>query len=103
MNRAPQLPTGHQDQGLDALLPSSRGNTMEVAVQAYIGNCFALIQFAKHSSAFSCQVRAMISDFAVFFTIAIMVVIDFLIGIPSPKLQVPHVFKVITWFDIQPV
>lgn len=34
------------------------------------------------------------SDFAVFLTIVIMVLIDLGIGIPSPKLHVPHVFKV---------
>ena len=34
------------------------------------------------------------SDFAVFLTIVIMVLIDFMIGIPSPKLHVPHMFKV---------
>ncbi|XP_019336594.1 electroneutral sodium bicarbonate exchanger 1 [Alligator mississippiensis] len=51
------------------------------------------LKMFKTSHYFPTKVRAMISDFAVFFTIAIMVVIDFLIGIPSPKLQVPHVFK----------
>ncbi|NXW52245.1 S4A8 protein, partial [Nyctiprogne leucopyga] len=39
------------------------------------------------------QVRSTVSDFAVFLTIVIMVLIDFLIGIPSPKLHVPHMFK----------
>uniref|UniRef100_A0A8B9BK43 Anion exchange protein n=1 Tax=Anser brachyrhynchus TaxID=132585 RepID=A0A8B9BK43_9AVES len=38
-------------------------------------------------------VRSTISDFAVFLTIVVMVLIDFLIGIPSPKLHVPHMFK----------
>ncbi|XP_014811206.1 PREDICTED: electroneutral sodium bicarbonate exchanger 1 isoform X5 [Calidris pugnax] len=38
-------------------------------------------------------VRSTVSDFAVFLTIVIMVLIDFSIGIPSPKLQVPHMFK----------
>ncbi|XP_040395622.1 electroneutral sodium bicarbonate exchanger 1 isoform X3 [Cygnus olor] len=38
-------------------------------------------------------VRSAISDFAVFLTIVVMVLIDFLIGIPSPKLHVPHMFK----------
>lgn len=45
-------------------------------------------------SAFLPQVRSTISDFAVFLTIVVMVLIDFLIGIPSPKLHVPHMFKV---------
>lgn len=36
----------------------------------------------------------MVSDFAVFLTILTMVILDFLIGVPSPKLQVPSVFKV---------
>ncbi|XP_069735034.1 electroneutral sodium bicarbonate exchanger 1 isoform X2 [Phaenicophaeus curvirostris] len=38
-------------------------------------------------------VRSTVSDFAVFLTIVIMVLTDFLIGIPSPKLHVPHMFK----------
>ncbi|XP_054859210.1 electroneutral sodium bicarbonate exchanger 1 [Eublepharis macularius] len=42
---------------------------------------------------FPTKVRAVIGDFAVFITIFTMVVIDFLIGIPSPKLQVPSVFR----------
>ncbi|KAI5615013.1 electroneutral sodium bicarbonate exchanger 1 isoform X1, partial [Silurus asotus] len=39
------------------------------------------------------QVRSMISDFAVFLTIVLMVLIDFAIGVPSQKLQVPSKFK----------
>uniref|UniRef100_A0A4W3JIC2 Solute carrier family 4 member 7 n=1 Tax=Callorhinchus milii TaxID=7868 RepID=A0A4W3JIC2_CALMI len=42
---------------------------------------------------FPTKVRALISDFAVFLTILIMVLIDFLVGIPSPKLQVPDQFE----------
>lgn len=38
--------------------------------------------------------RAIISDFAVFITIMSMVLIDYALGIPSPKLQVPNEFKV---------
>lgn len=36
----------------------------------------------------------MISDFAVFITIMIMVLVDYLMGIPSPKLNVPDRFEV---------
>uniref|UniRef100_A0A3Q2CRM4 Sodium bicarbonate cotransporter 3-like n=1 Tax=Cyprinodon variegatus TaxID=28743 RepID=A0A3Q2CRM4_CYPVA len=39
------------------------------------------------------QVRATISDFAVFLTIMIMVLLDYLVGIPSPKLHVPDRFQ----------
>lgn len=42
----------------------------------------------------SLQVRAIISDFAVFITILTMVLVDYALGIPSPKLQVPSKFKV---------
>ncbi|XP_030366533.1 electroneutral sodium bicarbonate exchanger 1 isoform X2 [Strigops habroptila] len=38
-------------------------------------------------------VRSTVSDFAVFLAIVIMVLIDFMVGIPSPKLHVPHMFK----------
>ncbi|XP_026535742.1 electroneutral sodium bicarbonate exchanger 1-like [Notechis scutatus] len=39
------------------------------------------------------KVRSVLSDFAIFITIATMVLIDYCIGIPSPKLNVPGVFK----------
>ncbi|XP_057342593.1 electroneutral sodium bicarbonate exchanger 1 isoform X2 [Manis pentadactyla] len=47
----------------------------------------------KTSRYFPTRVRSMVSDFAVFLTIFTMVILDFLIGVPSPKLQVPSVFK----------
>ena len=40
------------------------------------------------------KVRSTISDFAVFITIMIMVLVDYLMGIPSPKLNVPDRFEV---------
>nr|XP_056722981.1 electroneutral sodium bicarbonate exchanger 1 [Euleptes europaea] len=42
---------------------------------------------------FPTRVRSTIGDFAVFITILTMVLIDFLIGVPSPKLKVPSVFR----------
>ncbi|XP_038234333.1 electroneutral sodium bicarbonate exchanger 1 isoform X4 [Dermochelys coriacea] len=51
------------------------------------------LKMFKTSHYFPTRVRAMISDFAVFLTILTMVTFDFLIGVPSPKLQVPSVFK----------
>lgn len=39
------------------------------------------------------QVRSTISDFAVFLTIMIMVLVDYLVGVPSPKLMVPDRFE----------
>ncbi|XP_065522199.1 sodium bicarbonate cotransporter 3 isoform X1 [Lathamus discolor] len=42
---------------------------------------------------FPTKVRSTISDFAVFLTIVIMVLIDYLVGIPSPKLHVPEKFE----------
>uniref|UniRef100_A0A8C3XMP6 Anion exchange protein n=1 Tax=Chelydra serpentina TaxID=8475 RepID=A0A8C3XMP6_CHESE len=51
------------------------------------------LKMFKTSHYFPTKVRAMISDFAVFLTIVTMVTFDFLIGVPSPKLQVPGVFK----------
>ncbi|KAI1891187.1 hypothetical protein AGOR_G00162370 [Albula goreensis] len=47
----------------------------------------------KTSRYFPTRVRSMISDFAVFLTIVFMVLIDYAIGIPSQKLQVPSKFK----------
>uniref|UniRef100_A0A673BAN5 Anion exchange protein n=1 Tax=Sphaeramia orbicularis TaxID=375764 RepID=A0A673BAN5_9TELE len=42
---------------------------------------------------FPTKIRSTISDFAVFITIMIMVVVDYLMGIPSPKLNVPDRFE----------
>ncbi|XP_064199562.1 sodium bicarbonate cotransporter 3 isoform X2 [Anguilla rostrata] len=42
---------------------------------------------------FPTKVRSCISDFAVFLTILVMVLIDYLVGIPSPKLHVPDRFE----------
>ncbi|XP_064840060.1 sodium bicarbonate cotransporter 3-like isoform X2 [Oncorhynchus masou masou] len=42
---------------------------------------------------FPTNVRSTISDFAVFLTIMIMVLVDYLMGIPSPKLNVPDRFE----------
>lgn len=50
--------------------------------------------------------RSVVSDFAVFLTILSMVLVDYALGIPSPKLQVPNAFKVIpdtsrTWLGVK--
>ncbi|XP_052473926.1 sodium bicarbonate cotransporter 3 isoform X2 [Carassius gibelio] len=42
---------------------------------------------------FPTKVRSSISDFAVFLTILIMVLVDYLVGVPSPKLHVPDTFE----------
>ncbi|XP_049652745.1 electroneutral sodium bicarbonate exchanger 1-like isoform X1 [Accipiter gentilis] len=57
---------------------------------------FALSSFLKKfktSRYFPTRVRSTVSNFAVFLTIVIMVLLDFVVGIPLPKLQVPHAFK----------
>ncbi|XP_062314023.1 sodium-driven chloride bicarbonate exchanger [Osmerus eperlanus] len=53
----------------------------------------AFLKDFKFSRYFPTKVRSIISDFAVFITILTMVVGDYALGIPSPKLQVPSVFK----------
>jgi len=40
------------------------------------------------------QVRVLISDFAVFSAIVIMVLVDFLVGLGTLKLKVPPEFRV---------
>uniref|UniRef100_A0A663NE00 Anion exchange protein n=1 Tax=Athene cunicularia TaxID=194338 RepID=A0A663NE00_ATHCN len=52
----------------------------------------SLLKF-KTSYYVPARVRSTVSDFAVFLTIVIMVLMDFMVGIPSPKLHVPHMFK----------
>nr|XP_054596773.1 sodium bicarbonate cotransporter 3 isoform X4 [Nothobranchius furzeri] len=47
----------------------------------------------KTKSYFPTKVRSAISDFAVFLTIMIMVLLDYLVGVPSPKLSVPDRFE----------
>ncbi|XP_060618781.2 electroneutral sodium bicarbonate exchanger 1 isoform X1 [Anolis sagrei] len=53
----------------------------------------SLLKQFKTSSYFPTKVRSIIGDFAIFITIVIMVLIDYLIGIPSPKLNVPSSFQ----------
>lgn len=40
------------------------------------------------------QVRVLLSDFAVLIAIMLMVLADFLIGLHTPKLEVPHEIRV---------
>uniref|UniRef100_A0A1A7YT07 Anion exchange protein n=1 Tax=Iconisemion striatum TaxID=60296 RepID=A0A1A7YT07_9TELE len=53
----------------------------------------AFLKEFKTSRYFPTKVRSIISDFAVFITILTMVLIDYAMGIPSPKLKVPDKFK----------
>uniref|UniRef100_A0A7N8YHM1 Anion exchange protein n=1 Tax=Mastacembelus armatus TaxID=205130 RepID=A0A7N8YHM1_9TELE len=53
----------------------------------------AFLKEFKTSRYFPTKVRSIISDFAVFITILTMVLVDYALGIPSPKLQVPNKFK----------
>ncbi|XP_068431192.1 sodium bicarbonate cotransporter 3-like isoform X6 [Clinocottus analis] len=57
---------------------------------------FCLCSFFKQFKTeryFPTRVRSTISDFAVFITIMVMVLVDYLMGIPSPKLNVPDRFE----------
>uniref|UniRef100_A0A671Y712 Anion exchange protein n=1 Tax=Sparus aurata TaxID=8175 RepID=A0A671Y712_SPAAU len=53
----------------------------------------AFLKQFKTSRYFPTKVRSMISDFAVFLTIAVMVLLDYVIGVPSQKLKVPSKFQ----------
>ncbi|KAM7005716.1 electroneutral sodium bicarbonate exchanger 1 isoform 2-T2 [Tautogolabrus adspersus] len=53
----------------------------------------AFLKEFKTSRYFPTKVRSMISDFAVFLTIAVMVLLDYAIGVPSQKLKVPSKFQ----------
>ncbi|XP_029008141.1 electroneutral sodium bicarbonate exchanger 1 isoform X2 [Betta splendens] len=53
----------------------------------------AFLKQFKTSRYFPTKVRSMISDFAVFLTIVIMVLLDYAVGVPSQKLKVPSKFQ----------
>ncbi|XP_060743194.1 sodium bicarbonate cotransporter 3-like isoform X1 [Tachysurus vachellii] len=53
----------------------------------------SLLKQFKTERYFPTKVRSTISDFAVFLTIMVMVLVDYLVGIPSPKLNVPDRFE----------
>ncbi|KAM6980767.1 LOW QUALITY PROTEIN: electroneutral sodium bicarbonate exchanger 1 [Aplochiton taeniatus] len=53
----------------------------------------AFLKQFKTSRYFPTKVRSMVSDFAVFLTIVVMVLLDYVIGVPSQKLQVPSKFQ----------
>ena len=50
----------------------------------------------KSASFFPAKVRSLISDFAVIIAIVSMVVVDYLVGVPTPKMQVPDTVRP-TW------
>lgn len=51
-------------------------------------------KFFLLKSWFIFQIRAIVNDFAVMLAILTMVLTDFLLGIPTPKLHVPEEFRV---------
>ncbi|XP_055016293.1 electroneutral sodium bicarbonate exchanger 1 [Boleophthalmus pectinirostris] len=53
----------------------------------------AFLKQFKTSRYFPTKVRSMISDFAVFITILTMVILDYIVGVPSQKLKVPSKFQ----------
>ncbi|XP_044148983.1 sodium bicarbonate cotransporter 3 isoform X6 [Bufo gargarizans] len=53
----------------------------------------AFLKQFKFKNYFPTKVRSTVSDFAIFLTIVIMVLIDYLVGVPSPKLHVPEKFE----------
>ncbi|KAK2862240.1 hypothetical protein Q5P01_001773 [Channa striata] len=53
----------------------------------------AFLKQFKTSRYFPTKVRSMVSDFAVFLTIVVMVLLDYAIGVPSQKLKVPSKFQ----------
>ncbi|XP_028984950.1 sodium-driven chloride bicarbonate exchanger isoform X10 [Betta splendens] len=53
----------------------------------------SVLKQIKNKRYFPTKVRSTISDFAVFLTIMIMVLVDYLVGVPSPKLNVPDRFE----------
>ena len=67
-------------------------------------------RYLEHFRIFACkhnfvclfvkQVRGVVSDFAVLIAILSMVILDFLVGIPTPKLHVPDDFAV-SWNTFQ--
>ncbi|NXI48239.1 S4A8 protein, partial [Galbula dea] len=52
-----------------------------------------LLKKFRNSRYFPAKVQSTICDFAVFLSVVFMVLLDFLVGIPSPKLHIPHMFK----------
>lgn len=53
----------------------------------------AFLKQFKTSRYFPTKVRSVISDFAVFITILTMVILDYVVGVPSQKLKVPSKFQ----------
>lgn len=54
----------------------------------------------KFSTFFPTQVRSKLSNFGVVITISIMVLLDYLTGLDTPKLHVPDEFHVKTFINI---
>ncbi|KAF2883440.1 hypothetical protein ILUMI_22734 [Ignelater luminosus] len=66
-----------------------------MSILLYIGTFSLSVQLKDFKNAlfFPSKVRQFISDFAVIIAILSMTLFDFFVGIPTPKLEVPHEFK----------
>ena len=59
-------------------------------------NFYRNLKGFKSASFFPAKVRSLISDFAVIIAIITMVIVDYLVGVPTPKMQVPDTVRP-TW------
>ncbi|XP_050505030.1 sodium bicarbonate cotransporter 3 isoform X2 [Diabrotica virgifera virgifera] len=76
-------------------LPPYSPDIFLMSILLFLGTFFISIQLKDFKNAlfFPSKVRQFISDFAVIIAICSMTGLDIYVGIPTPKLEVPHEFK----------
>ncbi|CAG9828273.1 unnamed protein product [Diabrotica balteata] len=77
------------------LVPQYSPGIFLMSVLIFLGTFVISIQLKnfKNVRFFPSKVRQLISDFSVTIAICSMTVLDYYVGIPTPKLEIPHEFK----------
>lgn len=75
--------------------PAAAPNVFLMSIILFMGTFLISVQFKDFKNAlfFPSKVRQFVSDFAVIIAIFAMTILDYFVGIDTPKLEVPHEFK----------
>ncbi|XP_050497352.1 electroneutral sodium bicarbonate exchanger 1-like [Diabrotica virgifera virgifera] len=92
-NATMQFLNGSSTEG--CLEPPHHPGIFFMSLFLFLGTFFISIQlkYFKNARFFSSRVRQYLSDFSITIAICSMALLDFYVGIPTPKLEIPHELK----------
>ncbi|XP_019876901.2 sodium bicarbonate cotransporter 3 isoform X3 [Aethina tumida] len=82
-------------EGPGCFTPNYTPDVFLMSILLFLGTFLLSVQLKDFKNAlfFPAKIRQFISDFAVIIAILSMTLLDYKVGIPTPKLEVPHEFK----------